>query len=1149
MSIQKIKKLLVANRGEIAIRIFRAAAELNIKTIGIFTYEDRYSLHRYKSDESYQIGKIEEALKPYLNVEVIIELAKKENVDAIHPGYGFLSENIDFVRRCEEENILFVGPSSKAMEQLGDKVSAKKIAQQAKVPIIQDSQKSLKSIEIATEEAQKIGYPIVIKAAAGGGGRGMRVVKSAKSLASLFQEAKNEARVAFGDDTIFIEKYIESPKHIEVQVMADRQGNLVHLFERDCSVQRRFQKVVEIAPCQTISEETRQKLCNYALSICRNVRYRNVGTVEFLTDSKENIYFIEVNPRVQVEHTITEEVTGIDIVRSQLLIAQGYSLHGKELNIPQQKDIKCYGHAIQCRLTTEDPKNDFRPHFGTMIAYRNAGGFGIRIDEGSAYPGMSISPFFDSMIVKVSSRGNTLKDASFRLQRALREFRIRGVKTNIGFLQNVLRNETFLAGKCTVTFIADTPELMNIIPFKDSATKALAYIGEVSINGNPDVKIIDKEKVFRTPKVPNYPSGAHPLGTKNKLEELGREGFVKWLKNEQKIHFTDTTFRDAHQSLLATRFRTIDLLRVAESFAKNHPDTFSMEVWGGATFDVALRFLHEDPWQRLQKLHKAIPNILLQMLLRGSNGVGYKAYPQNVIKEFTIRAARNGISLFRIFDAFNNIDSMKNSIETVINETSSLAEVAVCYTGDVLNKTNNKYNLQYYLDLARRIEDTGAHLLAIKDMAGLLKPLAATELIGALKQATDLPIHLHTHDTSSIQSATYLSAIEAGVHVIDVAISSLSGLTSQPSFNALVEMVKYHKRENPINVKKLNEFSNYWEDVRMFYYPFETELKSGTADVYNHEIPGGQYSNLRPQARSMGLEDQFENIKFNYAQANELLGDIVKVTPSSKVVGDLAMFMTSQGLTKQDLVQMADTLSFPTSFIDMLKGNLGKPMGGFPKELKEKVLKNEQEIEIASLEDIDIEAEKKKLEAKYGSTLSDIDLDFLSYQLYPKVFEEYMQFRSQYGEVSNIPTLPFLYGLSIGGEVTFEIKKGKTINIKLLFFSEPEESGYRTVSFTLNGKNRQIRVKDQKYESQQIRNVKADPSNDLELGAPTQGKLSDILVKRSSIVQEGTPLFIIEAMKMETTITSHLHGKIGNIVLSKGSLIEQNDLVLVLEKI
>lgn len=1143
------KKIMVANRGEIAIRILRAASELKLTTVAIFTYEDRYSLHRYKADEAYQIGQNDDPLKPYLDIENIIQVAKKNGVEAIHPGYGFLSENVNFARRCQEEGLIFIGPTAEVMDRLGDKVAAKKIARKVKVPLIEDSKKSLKREAVLMAEANRIGFPIMVKAAAGGGGRGMRVVRNPEDLPKEYKEAAGEALTAFGDDTIFLEKFIENPKHIEVQILGDKHGNIVHLYERDCSVQRRFQKVVEIAPSLTLKEETRKKLYEYALRITKEVGYTHAGTVEFLVDAQQQIYFIEVNPRIQVEHTITEEVTGVDLVRSQILIAMGYQLSHKAIAIPSQEMIKCNGFAIQCRITTEDPAEGFKPDYGTIIAYRSAGGFGIRLDAGSAYPGATISPFFDSMLVKVTAKGRTLEDSAERLRRALTEFRIRGVKTNIGFLLNLLENKTFYQGKATVGFIDNNPKILKMPRFRDRGTKMLRFLANVIVNGNPDVKFVDPTKVFHEPKVPLFPlNKEYPKGTKDKLEELGPEKFAQWLKKEKKIQFTDTTFRDAHQSLLATRFRSYDMLKVAESFAHNHgADLFSMEVWGGATFDVSLRFLKECPWKRLELLRKAMPNVLLQMLLRGSNAVGYTAYPDNIIEAFIEKSWETGIDVFRIFDSLNWVDAMKTSIKTVRKRTNAIAEACICYTGDISDPNRTKYTLQYYLDLARKLEDLGAHILCIKDMAGLLKPYAADQLIRELKKAIDIPIHLHTHDTSSIQSATYLKAIEAGVDVVDVAMSSMSGLTSQPNFNSIVAMLGGHPRSNPIDTGMLNQYANYWETVRSYYYPFETELKSGTAEVYNHEIPGGQYSNLRPQARGLGLENQFETIKENYRLVNDLFGDIVKVTPSSKVVGDMAMFMTSNNLTKKDILEKGDTLSFPDSVKALMRGDLGQLAGGFPRKLQKMVLKGEKPYRNrpnAHLAPVDLEKGFKQFQRKFGKYVH--TKDFLSYQLYPKVYEKFYDHFEQYGAVRNVPTKAFFFGLKPNEEILIEIENGKKILVRFLNMSNPDEKGNRTVFFKLNGQTRSVEIRDHSAKAEIAIHKKAE--KETEIGSPLQGSLSKILVKKGEAVQVNTPLFIIEAMKMESTITAPRAGKIKMVHLSEKTIVEQDDLIVELEE-
>lgn len=1137
------KKIMVANRGEIAIRVLRAISELHIRSVAIYTYEDRYSLHRYKADEAYQIGSDEEPLKPYLDIEEIIAVAKENGVDAIHPGYGFLSENVTFATRCREEGITFIGPEPEVMSQLGDKVMAKKVARAAKVPVIEDNQKTLDSEEVAKSEAKRIGYPVILKASAGGGGRGMRVVRDESSLIKSFNEARSEAGKAFGDDTIFLEKYVENPKHIEVQILADGHGNIVHLYERDCSVQRRFQKVVEVAPSVGLKEETREQLYEYALRIAKQVNYNNAGTVEFLVDPDEHIYFIEVNPRVQVEHTITEEVTGIDIVRTQILIAAGCKLSHPQIFIQSQDDIQVRGFAVQCRVTTEDPENGFKPDYGTIIAYRSAGGFGIRLDAGNVYNGVKISPFFDSLLVKVTAKGRTLKGAAQRLHRALREFRVRGVKTNIGFLENVIYTEDFFNGKATVNFIDSHPDLFKIQKSFDRGTKTLNYIGEISVNGSPDVKSFDPNKTFRTPKLPAYTKGGQvPEGTRDLLKELGREKFVQHIKQNSKIHYTDTTWRDAHQSLLATRFRTEDMLKVARSYAQQNPEVFSMEMWGGATFDVSMRFLKESPWKRLQLMREAVPNILFQMLLRGSNGVGYTAYPDNLIEKFIERTAENGMDIFRIFDSLNWIENMKVSIKAVRERTESLAEACICYTGEIQDNEQKKYTLQYYLDKARQLEDEGAHMLAIKDMAGLLKPYSAELLVSELKKAVDLPIHLHTHDTSSIQSAMYLKAIEAGVDIVDVSLASMSGLTSQPNFNSLVASMKYHERGRDMNLNSLNAHSTYFEDVREFYYPFESGLKAGTAEVYEHEIPGGQYSNLRPQAIALGLEHKFETIKRNYAIVNDLFGDIVKVTPSSKVVGDMAMFMTANDLTAEDIFEKGASLSFPESVVGFFKGDLGQPHGGFPAEISKLILKNQKPLKGRAndnMEPVDFEKEFAAFQKDFPRT--DFD-DFLSYKLYPKVFKEYYQHIQDYDEVSHLPTPVFFYGMKRGEEVIVEIAKGKNIIIEMGYITEPDEEGMRTVSFKLNGQTRRISIRDKKVTVQKVSNRKAEADN--EVGSPLQGKIAEVKVKEGDKVKKDDVLFVIEAMKMETTVSSAVSGTVKKIHLQAGQLVEQDDLVV-----
>jgi pyruvate carboxylase len=1140
--VKPITKLMVANRGEIAIRIFRAATELGITTVAVYTYEDRYSLHRYKADQAYQIGKNDEALKPYLDIEGLILLAKSKKVDAIHPGYGFLSENVRLAKRCREEGIIFVGPTPESMEMLGDKVAAKNVATKAGVPMIPDSREKLISPEFALSEAKRIGFPVMVKAASGGGGRGMRVVREEEEFQKAYSEAKNEALNAFGDDTIFLEKFIEDPKHLEVQLLGDTHGNLVHLYERDCSVQRRFQKVVEVAPSFGLKQETRNKLYEYALRIGKAANYSNAGTVEFLVDRSENVYFIEVNPRIQVEHTITEEVTGIDIVRSQILIAMGYQLSDNGIYIHNQDEVPLRGYAIQCRVTTEDPANGFKPDFGTIIAYRNAAGFGIRLDEGSAYAGVKISPYFDSMIVKVTARGRTLKGACERLQRALIEFRIRGVKTNIPFLVNVISHPVFQAGAVKVSFIQNHPELLQLRKPKDRSTRALKFLAEVVVNGNPEVNKMPA-KDFRTPIIPDFERfGDYPSGNKQRLTEMGPQKFATWVKDQKQILYTDTTFRDGHQSLLATRVRTQDMLKVAEGFAKNHPELFSMEVWGGATFDVAMRFLNECPWKRLQAFREAMPNMLLQMLFRGSNAVGYSAYPDNLIEKFVEKSWENGIDVFRIFDSLNWVDAMKVSIKAVRERTNAIAEAAICYTGEIREK-DSKYSLQYYLDMARQLEDAGANIIAIKDMAGLLKPYSAEILVRELKKTVDVPIHLHTHDTSSIQSSSYLKAIDAGVDIIDCALGGLSGLTSQPNFNSIVAMMEGHERECKIDLKSLNAYSNYWEDTREIYYPFESGLKAGTAEVYDHEIPGGQYSNLKPQAIALGLGGQFETLKRNYNVVNKMFGDIVKVTPSSKVVGDMALFMTSNNLTEEDVFEKGESLSFPESVKGFFKGDLGQPVGGIPAKLQAIILKGDHaytERPNAHIEPIDFDKDFALFKENFPNAES--FLDYLSYKMYPKVYEEFYNNQEKYGEVSIIPTNAFWYGLKPNEEIIIEIDEGKNILVRLLFVSEPDDLGQKTVTFELNGQARQIKVRDTSLKVARLQHAKVSKANDV--GSPLQGRLSKILVKTGDIIKKNQPLFIIEAMKMESIVSAPADGKITGIFLKENTVVEQDDLVM-----
>lgn len=1144
-----IKKVLIANRGEISIRISRACNELNIRTVAVYTFEDRYSLHRYKADEAYQIGEENDPLKPYLDIKAIIRIAKSCGADAIHPGYGFLAENASFAKECAANNIVFIGPRPEVMLALGDKVIAKDVARSVAVPVIESSEIDLKDTNDAVNEAKRIGYPLILKAAAGGGGRGMRIVRTEDEVRQSFSEASSEAENAFGDPTVFLEKFIERPRHIEIQIVADNDQNIVHLYERDCSVQRRFQKVVEIAPSLNLQEETRNKLYDYALRIVKEVNYNNVGTVEFLVDEKERIYFIEVNPRIQVEHTITEIITGIDLIETQIYIADGYRLDSPEIGLGDQDKVMKNGFAMQCRITTEDPFNGFKPDYGTLITYRNAAGFGVRLDEGSTYAGMKISPFFDSMLVKVSTSGTTLADAGRKMNRALREFRIRGVKNNIQFLENLINHPVFISGEATVNFIQDHPELFQIKARLDRGTRILSFLGEVAVNGNPDVKNVDLTKKIENPIVPTYDSdAAYPKGTKDKLTELGPEGFCQWLKDEKPIYYTDTTFRDAHQSLLATRMRTYDILKVAEGFAKNHSQTFSMEAWGGATFDVCLRFLHEDPWDRLEKLRKAIPNILIQMLIRGTNGVGYSAYPDNLIQSFVETSWEKGVDVFRVFDSLNWMENIAPCIEMIRKNTKGIAEGSLCYTGDILDPKRSKYDLKYYLRMAKDLENAGAHILGVKDMAGLLKPYAAKELISALKDTVSIPIHLHTHDTSSLQTATYMKAIEAGVDVVDCAIGSLSGLTSQPSLNAVVEMMRFQERENPYDSKLLEEYSDYWANVRNNYYVFESGLQTSSAEVFKHEIPGGQYSNLKPQAIALGLGDQFNEIKERYAEVNELFGDIIKVTPSSKVVGDLAQFMVANKITKEDIFTKGDQIDFPQSVVSFFMGEIGQPEGGFPKKLQALILKGKKPLTDRPnkhLAPLDLQAEYTDFKNKYGNDLP--FSSYLSYKFYPKITEDAIKMFREYGDLAVVPTRNFFYAMQLGDETSIEISPGKTLLIRLMSIGPADEKGVRIVFFKLNGQTRNLEVHDKTIAVTHIENRKVDKNNDNHIGSPLQGLLSNVFIEVNQAVKKNQPLFIIEAMKMETTITAIRDGIVKDLILKSGDLVSTDDLILILE--
>ncbi len=1138
--LRPLKSLLVANRGEIAIRIFRAATELGLRTVAIYTDEDRYSLHRYKADEAYRIGKPGDALKPYLDFEAIVALAKEKGVDAIHPGYGFLSENVAFARRCREEGIIFVGPSPEAMEALGNKILGKQAADRCGIPTVPGAEVSLAEMDEALAQAQAIGFPLMIKAASGGGGRGMRIVRQKAELQPSLEQAAAEAANAFGDPTVFLERFIEDPKHIEVQIIADRYGHTLHLFERDCSVQRRYQKVVEVAPASGIYQDTRNKLYDYAVRLCQSVQYDNVGTVEFLVDKQENIYFIEVNPRIQVEHTITEEITKVDIVRSQILIAQGHRLADPQIWLRSQADVVARGYAIQCRITTEDPEHDFRPDTGKVIAYRNAAGFGIRLDEGNLYTGVEISPYFDSLLVKVSATGRTLPGTAKRLSRALDEFRVRGVKTNIGFLKNVLANHVFVRGDATVNFIAAHPELMKMPKGRDRGTRVLDFLGHTLVNGNPDMAGATRPARPLPATVPDYPELATlPSGYRNKLQAMGPAAFAQALFAQKELALTDTALRDAHQSLFATRMRTHDMLPIVPAYAHLLPGLFSLECWGGATFDVAMRFLHEDPWERLRRLRALAPNILFRMLLRGRNAVGYGFYSEQTVQAFIAQAAQDGVDIFRVFDSFNHAPTVADCIRMVRQSSEALAEAAVCYSGDLADPAERKYTLDYYLRTAEPMVKAGAHMLCIKDMAGLIKPDAAFRLVEGLRGAFGLPVHLHTHDTSSVQMASLLAAIEAGVDGVDVAMASLSGLTSQPNLNALLALLSRSPRRPELDLEAANRISDYFEGVRSWYIPFEPDLKSGTAEVYENEIPGGQYSNLRSQARAVGLEEKFAQVRANYAGANHLLGRIIKVTPSSKSVGDLALFMTSHGLTEENFRAQAQGLAFPESVKALVSGHIGTPEDGWPAGIAELILDGREPTSPA----VAIEITEGTFKEKYGADKS--HQDYLSYLMYPKVWEEFDQFRQKYDEVWYVPTLPFLYGLQPGEDTIVTISEGKDLLIRCINVSdEVDGQGHRTVTFELNGQLRTVTVPDEQALAggalKQVRLAEAPG----EVGAPMPGRIAKILVQAGTTVEAGQPLFTLEAMKMESTITAAQAGTIAALGVAEGDKVQARQWVL-----
>ncbi len=1143
MEIRKFKRVLVANRGEIAIRVLRACRELGIRGVAIYSEEDKNSLFRTKADEAYQIGRGKSPVDAYLSIDGIIELAKAKGVDAIHPGYGFLSENTEFARACEEAGIVFIGPDYVMMDSLGDKVKSKIAAAEAGVPTIPGIAETIPTVEVALEFAEKCGYPVMLKAAAGGGGRGMRIVRNAQELPEQFESARSEARKAFGIDDIFIEKYIERPKHIEVQVFGDNYGNIVHLYERDCSIQRRHQKVVEFTPALSITQEQRERICADAIKIASAVNYRSAGTVEFLVDKDGNHYFIEMNPRIQVEHTVTEMTTGVDIVQSQILIAEGYSLDSDEVNIRSQADIKQNGYAVQCRLTTEDPVNGFAPDTGIITKYISAGGFGIRLDAGNAAVNSEISPYYDSLLVKVTAWARTFRDAVNKAKRALNEMNIKGVKTNRAFLLNVLNHPTFREGMCDTGFIADNPNLLNIAVKEDKELKVLNFLGEKYVNGNRGVK-----PEFNIPVFPRIkPGEIEPLqGTRQLLMSEGPEGIVKWINSQQKLLITDTTMRDAQQSLMATRVRTVDMEKIAPAVALYGKDLFSLEMWGGATFDTAYRFLKESPWERLETLRMCIPNIMFQMLIRGANGVGYKNYPDNVIRRFIKESAKSGIDVFRIFDSLNWIEGIEVSLDEVLNQ-GKVAEACMCYTGDILDESRDKYSLSYYVNMAKELEKRGAHILGIKDMSGLLKPMAAKKLIEALKNEISIPVHLHTHDTSGNGVATLMMAANAGVDIIDAAFNSMSGLTSQPALNSIVAALEGTRRDTGIDTGQIQKISEYWEAVRPVYKEFESDMVTGSAEIYKYEMPGGQYSNLKSQVDSFGLGHKFREVKEMYRTVNRMLGDIVKVTPSSKVVGDMAIFMVQNGLTPENIYEKAADIDFPDSAVSYFEGMMGQPEGGFPEKLQKLVLRGRTPVTVrpgSLLPDEDFDAIREKLQKEYG--LEGNEQELLSYAIYPKVFEDYITSLEKDGSFRLMGSDIFFHGLAEDETCEIKLAEGKQIIVKLTSSSrDTDEEGFKTVIFEVNGNRTAVKIKDKSaaISANSSHIMYADEENPAEIGANIPGNIVKVLVKEGDEVNEKQPVAVVEAMKMETNILAPMKGTVDKIYVTEGQQVKAGELI------
>lgn len=1144
----EFKKILIANRGEIAIRVMRAANEMGKRTVAIYAEEDKLSLHRFKADEAYKIGEGMGPVAAYLSIEEIIRVAKLAGADAIHPGYGLLSENPEFVDACFEAGITFIGPKAETMRQLGDKASARRVAIEAGVPVIPATEVLGDDFDAIRAEAKEVGFPLMLKASWGGGGRGMRPVFNEEELEEKVKEGRREAEAAFGNGEGYLEKMIVRARHVEVQILGDSHGNIYHLYERDCSVQRRNQKVVERAPAPYLSETQREEICALGKKICEHVNYECAGTVEFLMDMDDGkFYFIEVNPRVQVEHTITEEVTGIDIVRAQILIAEGKSLTAAT-GVASQYDVKLDGHAVQCRVTTEDPTNNFIPDYGRITTYRSATGMGIRLDGGTAYSGAVITRYYDSLLTKVTAWARTPEAAIARMDRALREFRIRGVSTNIAFVENLLKHPTFVSNEYSTKFIDETPELFDFKPRRDRATKILTYLADISVNGHPETAGRPKPSAeARMPVAPKPRTENIQAGTRQLLEEKGPQAVADWMLAQKQLLITDTTMRDGHQSLLATRMRSIDMINAAPAYAANLPQLFSVECWGGATFDVAYRFLQECPWQRLRDIRERMPNVMTQMLLRASNGVGYTNYPDNVVQSFVKQAAETGVDVFRVFDSLNWVENMRVAMDAVI-ESGKVCEGTICYTGDLLDPTRPKYDLKYYVQMGKDLKAAGAHVLGLKDMAGLLKPAQASMLIKALKEEVGLPIHFHTHDTSGIAAATILAASDAGVDAVDVAMDAFSGGTSQPCLGSIVEATRFSERNTGLDINAIREMSIYWEAVRHQYAAFESGLEAPASEVYLHEMPGGQFTNLKAQARSLGLEERWHEVAQAYADVNMMFGDIVKVTPSSKVVGDMALMMVSQGITRAQVEDPKTEVSFPDSVIDMMKGNLGQPPAGFPKTILKKVLGGEKpnlERPGKHLKPVDLEATRKEAAELLGVEIDNEDLN--GYLMYPKVFSDYRGRHETYGPVRTLPTKNFFYGMVPSEQISVAIDPGVTLEIRCSALSEPDETGEVKVFFELNGQPRTVRVKDRTAAATVIARPKAELGNASHVGAPMPGVVAAVLVIPGQKVLKGDGLLTIEAMKMETSITADQDGVIKAVHITAGAQIDAKDLLVEFE--